>query len=135
MKPRRLNNKEEIILTFGVNLCTARGSHKTNSCVADSSFTTGSKLGQRLRLRAKSSREVLTKVSLLMQGREPITGGSPNADEEVNYFRLHVNPYQSLETISITCYTRHVSLNLSSLQLLSNKIDILSLNSRFPFQF
>lgn len=37
-------------------------------------------------------------------GRELVTGGSPNPDEEVNYFRLHVNQHQSVETI--TCYTR-----------------------------
>ena len=133
IRPRRLKIKEEILLTFGVNLCTARWWNKTNSCVADSSFTTGSKLGQRFRLRAKSSRDVLTRVSLLIQGRELITGGSPNADEEVNYFRLHVNQHQSVETI--TCYTRQVSLNLSSVQLLWSKIDTLSLNWRFAFQF
>ena len=84
--------------------------------MADSSSTAGSRLGQRSRLRAKSSTDVLTNVSLLMQGRELVTGGSPNPDEEVNYFRLHVNQHQSVETI--TCYTRQVSLNLSSVQLL-----------------
>ena len=126
IKPRRLQIKEEIIFTCEVTLCTARWCNKTNSCVADSSFTTGSKLGQRLRLRAESSRDVLTKVSLLMQGRELITGGPRNADEEVNYFRLHVNQQQTVETI--TCYTRQVTVNLSSVQLLSSKIDTLSLN-------
>lgn len=116
IKPQRQQIKEEILLAFEVTLCTARWCNKTNSYVADSSFTTGSKLGQRFRLRAKSSRDVLTKVSLFMQGRELVTGGSPNPDEEVNYFRLHVNQHQSVETI--TCYTRQVSLNLSSVQLL-----------------
>ena len=84
--------------------------------MADSSFTTCSKLGQWFRLNADSFRDVLTKVFLLMQGMELVTGGSPNPDEGVNYFRLHVNQYQSVETI--TCYTRQVSLNLSSFQLL-----------------
>ena len=49
------NLKEEILLTFEVTLCTARWCNKTNSCVADSSSTAGSRLGQRSRLRAKSS--------------------------------------------------------------------------------
>ena len=116
VKPRPLQIKEEILLTFEVTLCAARWCNKTNSCVADSSFTTCSKLGQRIRLRARFSIDVLTKVSLLMQGRELVTGGSPNLDEEVKYFRLHVKQHQSVDTI--TCYTRQVCLNPSSVLLL-----------------
>ena len=82
-------------------------------------FVLGSKLGQGFRLGTKSSRDVPTKVFLFLQGRELVTGGAPNPDEEVNYFRLHVNQHQSVETI--TCYTRQVSLNLSSVQLLLNQ--------------
>ena len=52
IKPRRLKIKEEILLTFGVNLCTARWFNKTNSCVADLFKTWAAG-----RLRTKSSRD------------------------------------------------------------------------------
>ena len=125
IKSRRLKMKEEILLTFGVNLCTERWCNKTNSCGwLVQNLSRGFGWGQSLLQ--------MTKVFLLMQCRELVTGGSPNPGEEINYFRLLVNQHQSVE--KITCYTRQVSLNLSSVQLLWSKIDTLSLNCRFAFQ-